>query len=226
MHERTRVKVSTSTMSRLLKRLGVRRGRAKPLAPCRGTNKARKPRVGLIHRMIGGLPPDEAAAWEDEVDIDLNPRIGSDWTLPGRQRVVLTPGKKVKRYMAGALDAKTNRVTWVNGERKNSGLFIALLAKLLEVYADKRLIHLILDNYVIHSSKRTQAWLREHGSNPRLHFLPPYCPDDNRTERKVWREVHANGTIDHGYITIDALVAAVSRWLGQYSRRAALREAA
>lgn len=226
MHERTGVKVSTSTMSRLLKRLGVRRGRAKPLAPCPWSDKARKRRVGMIHRMIGALPPDEAAAWEDEVDIDLNPRIGSDWTLPGRQRVVLTPGKNVKRYMAGALDAKTDRVTWVKGDRKNSGLFIALLAKLREVYADKRVIHLILDNYVIHSSKRTQAWLKEHGSKFRLHFLPPYCPDDNRIERKVWREVHANVTANHGYLKIDALVAAVGRWLGQYNRRAVMRKAA
>ncbi len=226
MHQRTGVKVSTSTMSRLLKRLGVRRGRAKPLAPSPWSEKKRRRRVGMIYGMIGGLAPDEAAAWEDEVDLDLNPKIGSDWTLPGRQRVVLTPGKNVKRYMAGALDAKTDRVTWVKGDRKNSGLFIALLAKLREVYADKRVIHLILDNYVIHSSKRTQAWLKEHGSKFRLHFLPPYCPDDNRIERKVWREVHANVTANHGYLKIDALVAAVGRWLGQYNRRAAMRKAA
>jgi transposase len=226
MHQRTGVKVSTSTMSRLLKRLGVRRGRAKPLAPCPWSEKARGRRVGMIHRLIEALPADEAAAWEDEVDIDLNPRIGCDWTLPGRQRVVRTPGKNIKRYMAGALDAKTDRVTWVKGERKHSGLFIALLAKLLEVYADKRVIHLILDNYTIHSSKRTRAWLAEHGSKFRLHFLPPYCPDDNRIERKVWREVHANVTANHGYPTINALAAAVGRWLGQYNRQTALRKAA
>lgn len=37
----------------------------------------------LIHRLIESLPPDEVAVWEDEADIDLNPKIGSDWTLPG-----------------------------------------------------------------------------------------------------------------------------------------------
>ncbi len=42
-----------------------------------------------------------------EADIDLNPRIGADWTLPGEQRTVMTPGKKVKRYFAAAMDART-----------------------------------------------------------------------------------------------------------------------
>lgn len=226
MKERTGVSISTTTMSRLLKRLRVRRGNAKPLAPCPWTDKARKARMKMIHRLIGSLPRDEAAAWEDEVDIDLNPRIGPDWTLPGRQRLVRTPGKNVKRYMAGALDAQTDKVAWVKGERKNTGLFIKLLAKLLEVYAGKRVVHLILDNYTIHSSKRARAWLKEHGAKFRLHFLPPYCPDDNRIERKVWREMHANVTYNHGFITIDALVGAVGRWLGRFNRRAAVRKAA
>ena len=167
-----------------------------------------------------------AAAWEDEVDIDLNPKIGCDWKLPVRQRVVRPPGKNIKRYMAGALDATTDRVTWAKGERKHSGLFIALLAKLLEVYADKRVIRLILGNYTIRSSKRTRAWLAEHGSKSRPHFLPPYCPDDDRIERKIWWEMHASVTANHGHLPIDTLVAAVGRWLGRYNRRAALREAA
>lgn len=219
MANRNGVTISVTTMSRLLKKMGVRRGQPKPLAPCPWTERARKARMRLIHRMVESLPANEVAVWEDEVDIDLNPRIGPDWTLPGRQRVVLTPGKNVKRYMAGALDARTERVAWVKGVKKNSGLFITLLRRLKEVHAAKRVIHVILDNYTIHSSRRTQAWLDEHGRKFRLHFLPPYCPDDNRIERKVWREMHANVTYNHTCRTIDCLMTAVGRWLKAFNRR-------
>jgi hypothetical protein len=69
--------------------------------------------------------------WEDELDVDLNPRIGPDWMPPGVQRRVVTPGKNAKRYVAGALDATTDRLVWVSGERKDSLLFIQLLKRLL-----------------------------------------------------------------------------------------------
>jgi hypothetical protein len=35
--------------------------------------------------LIAGLPRDEAAVYEDEVDIHLNPKIGYDWTGYGQQ---------------------------------------------------------------------------------------------------------------------------------------------
>ena len=41
-------------------------------------------------------------------------------------------------------------------------------------------------NYSIHSSRQTRMWLAQFGGNFRLHFLPPYDPDDNRIERKVF----------------------------------------
>ncbi len=72
---------------------------------------------------------------------------------------------------------------------------------------------MILDNFTIHSSRQTRAWLAEHGGKFRLHFLPPYCPDDNRIERCVWREMHQNVTTNHRHGTIDALMAAVTAWL-------------
>lgn len=215
----TGVVVSVTTMGRVLATLGARRGRPKPLAPCPWPAKARKRRVNLLKRLVRTLPADQACVWEDEADIDLNPRIGPDWMLPGTQRTVVTPGKNVKRHVAGAMDAATDRVTWVSGRKKDSGLFIAMLGKLLRTYAGKRVIHVILDNYAIHSSRRTRAWLAERGERIRLHFLPPYSPDDNRIERKVWREVHANVTYNHRHGDIDELMLDVAAYLRSHNRR-------
>jgi transposase len=218
----TGVVVSPTTMGRVLKKLKVRRGRPKPDAPCPWSESARQQRVAMIHALIDTLPADQACVWEDEADIDLNPRIGLDRMLPGTQRHVMTPGKNVKRYLAGAMDATSDCVMWVKGERKNSRLFIELLKKLLATYADKAVIHVVLDNFVIHSSKQTRLWLAEFGGKFRLHFLPPYCPDDNRIERKVWRELHANVTVNHRCKTMEELMAQAIYYLMTHNRRARL----
>ena len=217
----TGVTVSKTTMGRVLATLKARKGRAKPLGPCPWPKCRKTRRMNLIRGLVDTLPPGEACVWEDEADIDLNPRIGADWTLPGEQRTVMTPGKNVKRYFAAAMDARTERLVWVKARRKDSRLFIDLLKKLLREYPDRKVIHVILDNYTIHSSRQTRAWLAEHGQRFRLHFLPPYSPDDNRVERKVWREVHANVTTNHRCPTIERLCDEVVWYLMKHNRTAA-----
>lgn len=216
----TGLTVSTTTMSRLLKRLRVRHKTPKPLAPCPWTPAARKRCVRGLKRLIERLPRGEVCVWQDETDIDLNPRVGRDWMPPGIRRTVMTPGKNVKHQIAAAMDAVTGRLIWVTGKKKDSGLFIALLKKLLTRYQDKRVIHVILDNYCIHSSKRTRAWLSEQGQRIRLHFLPPYSPDDNRIEVGVWRHMHAEVTYHHMEKRIEDLVGNVTRWLIRRDRKA------
>ncbi len=88
----------------------------------------------------------------------------------------MTPGKNVKRYYAAAMDARTDRLVWVKGLRKNSRLFIELLKKLAATHADKRLIHVVLDNYCVHTSRQTNLWLRQFGQKFRLHFLAAVRP--------------------------------------------------
>ena len=68
------------------------------------------------------------------MDIHLNPKIGLDWMVSGQQKQVLTPGKNEKRYLAGALDVRTGIVTWVEGIRKTSYLFLDLLDRLRRDY--------------------------------------------------------------------------------------------
>ena len=61
---------------------------------------------------------------------------------------------------------------------------------------ERPVIHVILDNYRIHDSKIVQAALAGWGGRIRLHFLPPYCPNDNKIER-VWQDLHVNVTRNH-----------------------------
>lgn len=215
----TRCGVSVTTMGRVLTRLRARRGRPKPLAPCPWSRRRKNQRLALIARLIKTLPPDQAAVWLDEVQIDLNPRIGYDWMLPGTQRRVMTAGRNVRRFIAGAMDAQSDRLTSVAGERNNTNLLLDLLEELSCRYRHKAMLHVILDNYAVHGGKRVRAWLQaQRRPQLRLHFLPPYCPDDNRIERCAWRELHQNVTVNHRHHTIESLMDAVARWIDDRNR--------
>ena len=73
---------------------------------------------------------------------------------------------------------------------------------------------MILDNYIVHKSQVTKTWLAEFGARVLLHFLPPYCPAENRIER-VWLDLHANVTRNHQQRTIEALLEHVHDHLAE-----------
>ena len=181
----------------------------------------------VIANVVGVLPSiAHVVVFTGEVDIHLNPKTGSDWMLPGTQRLVLTPGNNEKRYLAGAYEPLHDRLVYVEGDRKASWIFMNLLRALLETYDRAQTIHVILDNYIIHKSRVTQAWLAEFGERLRLHFLPPYCPSENRIER-IWLDLHANVTRNHRQKAIGALLDRVHGYLAERfdTRRQVLRAA-
>jgi transposase len=69
---------------------------------------------------------------------------------------------------------------------------------------------------------QTRTWL----TRLKLHFLPPYCPDDNRIERTIWREMHANVTVNHRCESMDELLREVVWWLTSHNRRIKQKQAA
>jgi len=218
LEKKTQVRVSCTTMSRLLKRLKIRLGRPKPIVGCPWKKRRRIRRIKVLERLVSSLPANEVVVYADEVDVHLNPKIGADWMLCGTQKTVLTPGKNEKRYLAGALNARTGRLTWVESDRKNSDLFIRQLWQLIQDYPRARCIHIILDNYKIHSSQRTQWALAALGSRVKLHFLPPYCPDHNRIER-TWKDLHDNVTRNHTCRNMKQLMREVNDYLAHKDRQ-------
>lgn len=208
--------VSVAAMGRALQRLGVRRKRPRPVVRCPWPREEREKCVAELLALIAHLPRDEIVFYEDEVDIHLNQKIGWDWMPRGVQKLVVTPGKNVKRYIAGALDATRGGLVWVTGESKASALFIHLLEKLVHRYPRYRVIHLILDNYSIHHSKITQKAVEKFGGRVELHFLPPYDPNDNKIER-LWQELHANTTRNHTCKSIHELMTEVTLTMNELS---------
>jgi len=210
--------VAACTMGRALSAIGARLGMPKPTVLCPWDSARRKRVLAKLRRLAKNATEAEPVFYEDEMDVHLNPKIGRDWMLKGERRYVVTPGQNKKRFVAGALNAKTKRLTWVDAPSKASALFMKLVWKLVTEYRSARRIHLILDNYIIHSSKKTQRFLAQFGDRVVLHFLPPYCPDDNRIER-VWLDLHANVTRNHRCKTIEALMVQVVAFMRAYNRK-------
>lgn len=213
--------VAVCTMGRTLSRIGARLGCPKPIVLCPWPRERRQRVLAAIRRLEASASADEPVLYGDEVDIHLNPKIGRDWMLRGHQRRIVTPGKNQKFYLAGALDVRTGRLHTTGAAKKNAALFCELLWLLATRYRRARRIHLILDNYGIHSARRTRRVLRDLGGRIVLHFLPPYCPDANRIER-VWQDLHANVTRNHRCKTLAQLLDRARRYLEGYCWRRAL----
>jgi transposase len=212
MQRQTGVRIHVATMSRALKLIRARRARPRPTVGCPWPEARKNRHLRRLRRMVEHPRSGEVWVYVDEVDIHLNPKIGLDWQNCGQQKQVLTPGQNMKRYLAGAWNAHSGRLTCVEAGRKNSALVIGLLDALAQDYADARVIHVILDNFRIHHSRITQAALRRHGGRIRLHFLPPYCPNDNRIER-LWLDLHAQVTRNHQKASLDELMHEVWRFV-------------
>ena len=176
-------------------------------------------RLNALKRLVEELPDDEVVVYEDEIDIHLKPKIGPDWMVKGQQKEVMTPGQNEKRYLAGAIDARTGELTWVESDKKNTLLFLYLLWELTQRYSTAKVIHVILDNYCIHSTEQVRISLAtEPGQTLKLHFLPPYCSDHNRIER-LWRDLHADVTRNHTCDDITSLMKEVRTWLRKRSSK-------
>jgi transposase len=218
MVRKTGVRIHVATMSRALKFIRARRANPRPRVKCPWHPAAKTRRLNALYGLIATLRRDEVAVYEDEVDIHLNPKIGLDWMGRGQQKDAWTPGQNEKRYLAGAMDVRTGEIHWVEAEKKNSWLFLDLLKKLTVTYAKALVIHVILDNYCIHSSNIIAIALSHFAARVRLHFLPPYSPDDNAIER-AWQDLHANVTRNHRRPTMPDLMADVRYYLGNRNCR-------
>lgn len=218
MVRKTGVRIHVTTMSRALALIKARRGKPRPTVKCPWHPAAKTRRLNKIAQLVASLPRNEVAVYEDEVDIHLNPKIGLDWMGLGQQKEVLTPGKNEKRYLAGALNVRTGEIHWVEADKKDRWLFLDLLKRLTVVYARARAIHVILDNYGIHSSHVIGIALAHFARRVRLHFLPPYCPDHNQIER-IWQDLHANVTRNHQCQNMTELMREVRYYLRKRNRQ-------
>jgi putative transposase len=194
LREDYRVRVSRETVRRRLRAAKLVWRRPRPVVGPK--DRAYAVKLGRIRALLRSLPADEVAVFQDEVDINTNPKIGSMWMHRGRQAEVVTPGTNDKRYLAGSLDWRSGSLTLTEGrprQGRNTDLFLAHLDDLRRRYRCYRVIHVICDNAKPHYARRVREYLHMHRGRVVLHYLPAYAPHTNPIER-VWWHLHEEVT--------------------------------
>lgn len=205
--------VSGETVRRWLHRADFVWRRPRPVV--HRPDPLRQTKLRALRRLLSDLPADEAAVFEDEVDVNLNPKIGSMWMRRGQQAEVETPGDNEKRYLAGSMNWRTGTLLTTEGSKRDGKLFVCHLEDLRHRLRRYHVIHVICDNARFHrvaKCKRLQEYLDRWGHRIVLHYLPLYAPETNPIER-VWWHLHDEITRNHCCRTLEELLDLVFRWL-------------
>jgi putative transposase len=215
LREDYRVRVGRETVRRWLREAGLVWRRPRPTIRPKAPDRDRKLRV--LRALLHGLPADETAVFMDEVDVNLNPKVGCLRMKRGRHAEVETPGNNQKRYLAGSIHWRTGRVILTEG-RPKEGRSAALLPRHLDdlrrAFRHYKVVHVLCDSAGTHTaegSKLLRAYLAAWGHRARVHYLPKYSPDANPIERVRWR-LHEAVTRNHRCHTMDELLGLTFDW--------------
>jgi transposase len=216
LREDYRTPACRETVRRWLRQAGLVWRRPRPTL--RPRDPDRQAKLGALRELLGGLPDDETAVFMDEVDVNLNPKIGPMWMRRGEQAAVETPGTNEKRYLAGSIHWRTGRVVLTEGlprEGRSAGLFCRHLDGLRRAFRRYKVIHVVCDNARTHKPERSKAvreYLAAWGGRVVLHYLPTYAPECNPIER-VWWRLHEAVTRNHRCGSMGELLQLTWEWL-------------
>jgi transposase len=215
LREDYQAQVGRETVRLWLRAAGLVWRRPRPVI--RPKDPDREAKLRTLRALLHGLPADETAVFMDEVDVNLNPKVGCQWMRRGEQAAVETPGTNEKRYLAGSIHWRTGRVFLTEGrpkEGRSAALFLRHLDDLRRAFRHYRVIHIVCDNAGTHTaehSKAVRAYLEERGERVKVHYLPKYAPDTNPIER-VWWRLHEAVTRNHRCQSMDELLDLTFDW--------------
>jgi hypothetical protein len=216
--DRFQIKVSFSTLRRVLHGAGLRWKRPK-LAPARRPDPLAAEKRAQLEQVLADSEATLIA--EDECDVHLLPILRAMWQRRGEQRRLITPGQNRKRGIFGALNLRTGEWLYHVTDRKRGVEFITLLTALLTAYP-AGMIYVIVDNASIHTRRAVQKWLAEH---PRLElvYLPTYSGHRLNPVEKVWWDLKDDIAANRRFKGLVELDAAIRRHFASFSPEQALR---
>ena len=147
-----RVRVGRETIRLWLRSSGLVWRRPRPTI--RPKDPDREKKLVALRALLKGLPADETAVFMDEVDVNLNPKVGCMWMRRGEQAAVETPGNNERRYLAGSIHWRTGRVILTEGkprEGRSAALFCRHLDDLRRAFRHYTVIHVLCDNAGTHT---------------------------------------------------------------------------
>ena len=128
--------------------------------------------------------------------------------MPRSERLEIpAPGTNRKIPLYGALNYRTNEVSYRVGSGKNAACFLGFLSQLAQEYQGRQCL-LVLDNASYHRAVVVRKYLMELNSLFEVIWLPPYCPELNDIER-IWKYVKGASLANYDFGQADTLREAI-----------------
>ena len=118
--------------------------------------------------------------WGDETGISNQDPIGRSYAPRGKTPVVARSAKRIAQSMIAAVSNRGLMRFMLYEGALNADRFIAFLRRLIKDAGQK--VILIVDNLKVHKAGKVTAWVKSHGHEIELCYLPSYAPDHNPDE--------------------------------------------
>jgi transposase len=138
------------------------------------------------------------------------------WAVRGETPEIPAPGQNEKIPLYGALNYRTNRVTYRLGDGKTARDFLGFLAQLVREYQGHHCL-LVLDNATYHTAAVVRRYLDELESTFRVLWLPPYSPELNDIER-IWKFVKGASLANYDFGKVCQLRDAIVKTFTELNR--------
>ncbi len=213
IRSRLKVEFSTSSLSRLLRKLGLSAQRPVYQAHRRDPGRVMEYlNVTFPEAMARAKATDAQVFFVDESAIRSDAHRGTTWGAAGETPVVKDSGGRFGMNLVSAVSPRGDLRFSVIGETMDSARFIAFLKQLHRDAGGPILI--VADNAKYHHSKETRRFIEVQDGQIALVYLPPYSPELNPDEQ-VWN--HAKCEIGKRAIlnkaTLERMVLGVMRSL-------------
>ena len=107
-------------------------------------------------------------------------QTGTPWGRRGETPVVPGTGQRFRCNMISALTNRGRLAFMLFESTFTEDLVLDFLKRMVRM--SDRKVFLIVDRHRVHRSKKVKRWLRNHRTQIRLDFLPPYSPELNPDE--------------------------------------------
>jgi transposase len=222
------IQVTQTTISKTLRRVGIRWRRAKrrvhspdPLYVVKRQRVADLQQLALsgsltseaaAHPRSDEPPRPAALVFLDSTDLHWCPDIGSTYGPAGQQVKVETPGLENPWYaLFGSLFFPSGEGLYTIHQRKRAAELLEHLQLLIELNP-LLFWFVVLDNASAHTTAAIETFAVQHQEQMELVYLPTYSPHLNLIER-LWRLMRNQVTRNQFYESLTALAEAAVHWL-------------
>jgi transposase len=222
------ISVTQTTISKALRRAGIRWRRAKqrvhspdPLYVVKRQRVAQLQQMALegtltshaaAHPRSDEPPKPAKLVYLDSTDLHWCPDVGAAYAPLGQQQKVNTPGLENPWYaLFGSLCFPSGEGLYTIHQRKRAAELLSHLQLLLDCDPDA-FWFVVLDNASAHTTAAVESFVEQHQAHLELVYLPTYSPHLNLIER-LWRFMRGQITRNHFHQSLEALAVAVVAWL-------------